>query len=171
MLKKDNLLIVGAGGYGRLAKEIAEQTGAFGTIAFLDDNSNQAIGKIDEMVRFVSEYEYAFVAIGNPKCRRELLSRLKTCGYKIAILIHPQAYVSPSAKLGDGCSVEPFAVVHTGAIVEEGCYICAGAIVNHDANIGVCCHVDCNATVSARACVPCETKVEYGTVFKNKVHE
>ena len=40
-----NLLILGAGQYGQVAKEIAEETGYFDKIAFLDDNSEQAIGK------------------------------------------------------------------------------------------------------------------------------
>ncbi len=171
MVEKDNLLIVGAGGYGKLAREIAVATGDFDKIAFLDDVSKEAIGKIEEASRFAREYGYAFVAIGNAKIRRELLSRLKNCGYRIAILIHPQSYVSPSANIGEGCCVEPFAVVHTGAMIGEGCLICAGAVVNHEANLGVGCHVDCNATIPARAYVPPDTKIEHATVFKTQIHK
>jgi hypothetical protein len=36
---KHNLLILGAGQYGMVAKEIAEATGDYTAIAFLDDNN------------------------------------------------------------------------------------------------------------------------------------
>lgn len=39
------LLIVGAGDHGRIISEIAEDLG-YEKVAFLDDNSPQAIGKI-----------------------------------------------------------------------------------------------------------------------------
>ena len=165
MVGKDNLLIVGAGGYGQLAKEVAVAMDNFDKIDFLDDTSALAIGKTDEMALFTAEYTCAFVAIGNANSRSLLLKRLQACGYRIVTLVHPKAYVSPSAELGDGCCIEPFATVHTGAVLGEGCFVCAGAVVNHDATLGVCCQVDCNATVSARASVKSGVKISHGQVL------
>lgn len=165
MVGKDNLLIVGAGGYGQLAKEVAVAMDNFDKIDFLDDTSALAIGKTDEMALFTAEYTCAFVAIGNANSRSLLLKRLQACGYRIVTLVHPKAYVSPSAELGDGCCIEPFATVHTGAVLGEGCFVCAGAVVNHDATLGVCCQVDCNATVSARASVQSGVKISHGQVL------
>ena len=42
------LLVIGAGGYGRLAKEIAILNG-YEIVDFLDDNSPLAVGKVDEL--------------------------------------------------------------------------------------------------------------------------
>lgn len=50
-----NLLIIGAGQYGALAKEIAEVMKCFEKIDFLDDNSELAIGKISEMEKIAGD--------------------------------------------------------------------------------------------------------------------
>lgn len=43
----NNLLILGAGQYGDVAKEMAEAMGCFGKIDFLDDNNELVIGKME----------------------------------------------------------------------------------------------------------------------------
>ena len=40
------ILIIGAGGHGRVVKEVAEACG-YKKVDFLDDNSSDAIGKMD----------------------------------------------------------------------------------------------------------------------------
>ena len=160
-----SLLIIGAGQYGRVAEEVAAATGKFDAIAFLDDNNPFAIGKVCESAKFLSQYEYAFVAIGNPDVRLSLMSELADVGYKLASLIHPRAYVFPSATIGIGAIVEPCAVVHTAAALGIGCIISAGAVVNHNATLGDGVHVDCNATVSARSIVPSKTKIISNTLY------
>lgn len=96
-----NLLILGAGQYGQVAKEIAEETGYFDKIAFLDDNSEQAIGKIDEYEDFVSEYSYVVVAIGNAELRLDYIQKLEEACYRVAVLVSPRAYISKSAPIDE----------------------------------------------------------------------
>lgn len=162
----DNLLILGAGQYGMLVREVAMSTGRFENIDFLDDASDIAIGSIDTYEKFKDEYKCAFVAIGNSSVRSELLHKLDNAGYELAVIISPNAYVSPSAAIGGGSIVEPMAVVNTGAVLGTGCLVCAGAVVNHNAAVGDCCQIDCNATVSARSSVPGGTKVDSGCIYK-----
>ena len=84
------------------------------------------------------------------------------------MLIHPKAYVSPSAKLGRGSIVEPMAAVNTEAVVDVGGLLCAGCVVNHNAHVFAVCQIDCNAVVASGAVVPEGTKVPSGTVFERK---
>lgn len=51
-----NLIILGAGGHGRVVADIAEQTGKYDKIVFLDDNSNddKVIGKCSDYKKFKS---------------------------------------------------------------------------------------------------------------------
>ena len=163
-----NLLILGAGQYGRVVKEIATDMNCFEKISFLDDNSSLAVGKLTDYKFFEDSYSYAFVAIGNPDIRIKWLDLLEETNYTIPVLIHPKAYVSPSAKIMDGSIVEPMVVVHTECTIEKGCFISAGAVINHAAKCLECCHIDCNATVSGYAVVPAGTKVNIGAVFDSK---
>lgn len=160
---KESLLILGAGQYGCLVKEIAEETGDYYQIDFLDDNNPVAIGTLEDFTQFAGEYTCAVVAIGNPRVRMEYLEKLQGC-YKIPILCHPRSWVSPSARIGAGCVIEPMAVIQANAIVGAGCLICAGAVVNHNSELGEGCHIDCNSTVAARAKVSPHTKVCFGEV-------
>ena len=116
MSSQNSLLILGAGQYGVMAKEIAEAMGVFNCIT-------------------------------------------------PAILVHPAAYVSPSAQLQKGCCIEPNATVQAGAVIAAASFVSSGAVIRHNAFIGEFCHVDCNAVVESLAIVPAGTKIPCNSVF------
>ena len=170
-----NLLIIGAGIYGLVAKEIAESMGCFEKIAFADDGAKEApdgtpvIGTTEDLVPLSNEYANAVVAIGNPTVRQKLLNKIREeTLMRIAILVSPRAYVSPSAQIGKGCIIEPMAVVHTGCVLGEGCLICAGAVINHASLCGDCVQADCGAVVAGNTVVPGGIKIAGGTVYQNQ---
>lgn len=165
-MEEKNLLILGAGRYGHVARETALETHCFNRIEFLDDHSYEAIGKLAEYKMFRDRFSCAFVAMGNPTLRLQWLEKLEQAGYELPVLIHPRAYVSSSAVLGCGTIVETMAVVQTEAVVEKGGLLCAGCVVNHNSHILPGCQVDCNAVVESAAQVPKGTKVCSGTVYK-----
>ncbi len=168
MGRENNLLIIGAGQYGCVAKETADAMGCYDKISFIDNTSPLAIGTTEEVGIFACDYANAFVAIGNSSVRLKILDGLDKLGYRQVTLIHPTAFVSPSAKIGKGCIAEPNAVVHSNVSIGSGCLISAGAVVNHNAIVEDGCHIDCNATVTARSIVKAGTKVEYGQVYKSE---
>ena len=173
MDRNKNLLIVGAGIYGLVAKEIADSLKCFENIAFVDDiktetsNGIKVVGTTKDIEKLTLEYGNAFVAIGNAEVRLQLIRKIEEeMPCRIVTLVSPRAYVSPSAQIGKGSIVEPMAVVHTGCVIATGCIISASAVVNH---ASMCCdgvHVDCNATVAGHTLVPAGTKVCSGQVFK-----
>ena len=169
-----NLLILGAGQYGVMAKEIAESMGVFERIAFLDDSyandptmavEHSILGTLKEIEKFAGDFRFGFVAIGSTELRRSLTEQLRYNCITPAILVHPTAYVSPSAQLQKGCCVEPNATVQAGAVVATASFIASGAVIRHNAFIGEFCHVDCNAVVESLAIVPAETHIACGAVF------
>ena len=165
-----NLLILGAGQYGQVAKEIAEAMGCFEKIDFLDDGKEFAVGKLSSYKDFLNSYSYAIVAIGNPDVRMDWINKLENIGYRIAHIIHPKAYVSPSAQIMKGSIIEPMAVVNTECVISRGCIISAGAIINHNSICSEGVHVDCNASVPGNSKIPEKTKVTCGTVYRSIVH-
>ena len=157
------LLIIGAGQYGAVAKEIAESLHQFEEISFLDDNHPKAIGHFNDYPKFIHEFDCAFVAIGNNELRLRLIDKLTECGYEVPALIHEKAYVSPSAKIGKGTIIEPMVVLHTEAEIGIGCIISAGTICNHNCRIGNGCHLNCGTIVASSVVVQSQTKTQYGS--------
>ncbi len=158
------LIICGAGQYGLAAKEIAEEMKIFSCIEFLDDSSDLAVARLSDLDKI--EYDYAAVAIGNPKIRKELLSKIPS--NKIAKLIHPKATVMISAHIGEGSIIEAGAVLSSNITIGKGCIIMANAVVGHDANIGDCCQLKYNCTVSERCVVPSGTKIDCNAIFSER---
>lgn len=145
------LLIIGAGGHGRVVAEIAAACGYNKkSIAFLDDNALGAVGKIEEMDLYVPHYDGVFIAIGNNALRQSLTLQLSQInGAMLITLIHPTAYVSPSATIGQGTVVEPKAVINTNSRIGQGCIISVGTIIDHDCEIGEFCHINAGMICSA----------------------
>ncbi|MBO4622875.1 MAG: hypothetical protein J5691_03205 [Bacilli bacterium] len=158
-----NLLILGAGEYGQLVKELARNK--FTTIDFLDDNSTAAIGKLTDYIKLKEKYENAVVAIGNNEVRSEWHDRLEEARYNLPTIISDKAYISPSATIEKGCIIESVAVINANAKIERGSIISSGAVVNHNAIVHKYCHIDCNAVVGADAIVPEKMHLNYGQVI------
>ena len=163
---ENNLLILGAGQYSFVARETAEAMGCFGKIDCLDDNNPDAVGKLSDYLKLFGEYQQAFVAMGNPELRLSWLEKLEAAGYGLPVLLHPKAYMAPSARVMGGSILEPMAVVQANAVVKTGGLICAGSIVNHNAVVEPGCQIDCGAIIMSNATVPRGTKVPCGTVIQ-----
>ncbi len=157
-----NLLIIGAGGHGYVIKEIAEATGYYEKIEFVDDDNKIAIGKMVDLETLHNKFDSAFVSIGNCELRNKIIMQLKSIGYYIPVLIHPTSYVSQSAVLGIGTVIEPKAIVNANTSIGEGCIISVGAIVDHNAEIGDFCHINAGAVVKAGTKIESKTKIDAG---------
>lgn len=160
-----NLLILGAGGHGRVVKETAEATGFFDKIDFLDDDSEAAIGECKDFQSYVEEYANAFVAVGNNQLRYEWLIKLTEAGFNIPTLIHHTAYVSSSATVGEGAVVGAKAAISANVVIGRGCIIGLGALVDHDSQVNECAHINTGAVVKAGSVVERLTKIDAGVVW------
>ena len=164
------LLILGAGGYGRTIADVAQQLGCYDRIAFLDDSSlkSDVMGKCEDVFQLSDKYTDVYPAFGNNAGRMQWMERLLEAGICVPTLVHPRAYVSPTAKLGIGVTVLPMAVVNTHVTVENGCIINIGALIDHDSVIGAGTHLAPGATVKAENRIPGMMKIDSGTVIENR---
>ena len=133
-----DLIIVGAGGFGRevrwLVERINEASPQWNLLGFLDSNYNvlsknldkvNVIGTVDDIVNYPDAYVVCCVA--NTHIRRKLAE--KVSNNRFATLIDPSAIVSPTAEIG------------------EGSVVCAGAVITVDIKIGRHNIIDVNSTV------------------------
>ena len=167
----ENLLIIGAGGHGKVVAEAAKLEGKFNKIAFLDDGNLKSvlgypvIGCIEDYKTLKDEYKYAFVAIGNNKVRLNLIKNLVNEGYVVPKIIHPKAAISEHSTIDIGTVILAGAVINVDTKIGKGCILNINSILDHDSSIGDGCHISSGAvirsmvkvkrlsTVKANACV------------------
>ena len=143
------LLILGAGGHGRVAADIAQLVG-FKDIGFLDDSADcpdhpcRRVGKCDDALRYVSDCDF-FVAIGNPTLRQKFQLRIAAAGGNLVTLIHPRAVVASTAVLGCGCVVMAGGIINPWAEIGDGVIINTAGTVDHDCTVGDFAHVSVGA--------------------------
>ncbi len=155
------LLILGAGQYGFVAKEVAESIGTFDQIDFLDDNSKYAVGRLDDVDKVLCDA--IFVAIGNPEIRCRYVEKI--CNP--ITLIHPKAIISPSARISEGCIIEAGAVISADVSIGKGTIIMANVVVGHNSKVGEYCQLKYNCTICENAVVPNKTKINCNDVYNN----
>lgn len=164
------LLILGAGGYGQTIADLAEQTGDYSRVAFLDDRAKGAhiLGKCSEYQMFMGDEVQMYPAFGNNEMRLRWLRALGEQGIAIASLIHPTAYVSPTAVLGTGTMVLPKAVINTDCVIGAGCIHNCGSIVDHGCILEDGVHVCLGAVIKAENRIPEGMKIEAGQVVQSR---
>lgn len=184
----EKLLLVGAGGFGRV---VLEHAANLYDCAFLDDGEKSVvdgvpvIGKTDEMGSFYPEYQLLLVTIGNNTLREKLCQDAAVIGFSFPNIIHPTAYISPRARIGSGCIILNNAVIQNNAKCGDGCILNPGVELHHDSSIGCYCliytnsvirslaHVGdrvwigSNATVSTSTFVSDDTKIGDGIAFSD----
>lgn len=76
------------------------------------------------------------IAVGEPASRKALYNKVVEKGYRLGILIHPTAVVSPTAKLGQGAVIKDSVSISSGAVIGENVYINGITLIGHGAEIG-----------------------------------
>ncbi len=155
------LLIAGAGGHGRVVADVAEATGNWSQIAFVDDalagrgqiDDWPVLGGLADAARYRDDYPEILVAIGDNRARLDWLRRYAAEQLSIATLVHPSAVVSPRATLGAGTVVFPNAVINIGARLGGGCIVNTAAVIEHDCQIGAAVHVSPGASLAGQVVV------------------
>ncbi len=164
------LIILGAGGYGKTVYDLAEQSGKYDSISFLDDSSNDSrvIGKCEEYERYISDDTYIYPAFGNNSGRLTWIETLKAKGANIPTIVHSTAYVSPKVKLGVGVVVLPGAIVNTDVIVGDGVIVNCSSVIDHGCVIENGVHVCLGAIIKAENQILDCMKIEAGEVIENR---
>ena len=162
----NRLLILGAGGFGQMAKETALELG-YEEVVFLDDaaDGEDVIGRCCDYILRHEEYPVAVAAFGNNKTRLYWTDKLLEAGYQVPAMVHPSAVVSPSAVLESGCFVMQRAVVNTHTRIERAALINSGAVVDHDSVVCAGAHVGLGSIVKANCTIESGRKVEAGEVI------
>ncbi|MFC4237021.1 acetyltransferase [Thalassospira xianhensis] len=150
------LIIIGAGGHGRVAADTACESG-WNVSGFLDLslikgtqlNGIEVLGDGKNTEPFSDFTGHAFfVGIGNGSIRWREFNTLTAAGLPVPNIIHPFTHISSSASIGRGTLVAAGAVVQANVQIGDAAIINTGARIDHDCQIG-------NGAMIAPGCVLC----------------
>lgn len=170
------LLILGAGGHGKVVADTAVMTGQWKQVAFLDDREGlekvmgiPVIGKLNDCMSFREEFQCAFVAIGNNKLRLEWIDRLAKIGFVIPTIIHPFSFVSKTSNIGEGTIVMAGTVINANTNVGRGCIINTSSSIDHDCTLEDGVHISPGVHVGGTVNIGKYTWVCIGSSVANNI--
>lgn len=149
-----NLAIIGAGGHSKVIIEAVLARNQYCALRLVDQDvakeGHIILGSVE--VEFLQEWDTlpraCHIAVGNNATRQQLSELAKRKGKEHATIIHPEASISTSALVGEGCFVASKVVVSAESTIGEGCIINHGAIVDHDCQIGAYSHIAPGSTLT-----------------------
>ncbi len=173
---KDRLLIVGAGGHGKVAAEIALKMNKWKYIGFLDDNPEiksfmgmEIIGKITDAPKYIQNSSF-FVGVGGNSAREAIQKKLESQGASIAILIHHSAVIGEQVELGAGTVIMAGAVINCCTQIGKGCIVNTGATIDHDNLINDYVHISPGAHLAGTVSVGQGSWLGIGSIVSNNIN-
>jgi acetyltransferase EpsM len=156
---KPKIVIIGAGGHGKVVCEAILSSGQFNIAGFVDSKKEVGSTVFNNLKVIVSQEnlknskdfaDYFIVAIGNNKIREKIYN--EALKYLIpATIIHPSAIVEKSAMLKKGVICLANAVVSSSSIIGENTIINANVVVDHECVIGDHVHLSIGTLVGSNS--------------------
>jgi len=145
MANKLNIIIVGAGGFGREVCQWVHWTYGYDKYkikGFLDCDSNKLKG-YDIVPPIIGNDDYDIqdkdrfiIAIGNVAIKKKVVEKLKKRGAQFIRLVHPTAIVSYNSHLGDGVVICPYSVVTDSVEIGDFAMLNIYSSCGHDSKVG-----------------------------------
>ena len=154
-----DVLIIGAGGHGKVVLDILRAEGRFRPVAFLDADTTLSgsqvhglpvLGQVNLLPKLRQKAQGAIVAIGDNRARAGHVEMLRQQGWEVANAVHPSAVISPTARLGVNVVIAAGAVVGPDAEIGDGVIINTSAVVDHECQIAASVHICPAAALGGR---------------------
>jgi UDP-perosamine 4-acetyltransferase len=171
---KQRVVVVGAGDHAKVVLEALWAMDAFEVVGLTDPRTadQEVLGVPvlggDEILPglLAQGVTAAVVAIGSNRLRQQIGQNLLAMGFTLPVVVHPSAFISPSATIGQGAVVMVRAVVGTLARIGELAIINTAAVVEHDNLIGQSAHVAPGVTMAGRVRVGDRVLVGVGSAVR-----
>lgn len=170
----DKIVLLGGGGHCKVIIDIIRSVGLYQIVGILDkDKVGENILDVpvigdDNMLRklYLDGIKNAFICIGalkNIGIRNDIFIKLKNIGFKIPVLKHNTAVISPFALIKQGTCVMPNVIINAGATIGENCIINSGAIIEHDCIIEKNTHISPNVTIGGGTIIESDCHIGIGS--------
>jgi sugar O-acyltransferase (sialic acid O-acetyltransferase NeuD family) len=156
-----DVVIVGAGGHGKVVLDILRAMDQHRIAGFLDADATLAgnviggakvLGHVNLLPKLrMQKIRGAIIAIGDNRVRASYAKLVLDAKLELINAIHPAATVSPTATLGKNVVVAARATVCTEAKVGDSVIANTGCIIDHECEVGPAAHICPGALLAGRA--------------------
>ncbi len=141
------IVVYGGGGHGKAVIDFIRALSTYTVVGVLDDGMPAGADVLGAPVlggeahletlrsQGIGLAANAVGGIHSITQRIQVFERLAQAGFVCPALVHPSAYVEPSAAISAGAHIFPHAYVGSAARIGYGCLINTGAIVSHDCSL------------------------------------
>lgn len=167
--------IIGAGGHGKVAADVAQRCG-WDEVIFFDDRAESgpfehAHWQVFDQPSEIKSYRCSafFVAIGNAVARQQWCERVGEFALPLACLVDPGAIVSQYAQIEPGALIVAGAVINVDSQVRRGAIVNTRASVDHDCIVGAYSHICPAAALAGGVMVGERSWIGIGSQVKQSV--
>ena len=173
-----NILIIGNGGHARSCIDVIEAEEKYKILGIISNEQSYEIkkypiiGRDNDLEKLIVDCKNVIIAFGSikdPSLRIKKYNMLKEIGYKFPIIKSPHAYVSSSAKIGEGSIIMHHSMINSNAVVGKNCIINSKALIEHDVKIGDHVHISTSAVVNGSTQIENETFIGSNAVVGESI--
>lgn len=173
------LVVLGAGGHGKVVADAARAAGA-NVLAFADADPQRhgsrllglpvLDGELEALRHFCGrEGAKAVVAIGENATRRRVFEALLGRGVPLTSVVHPSAVLAPDVTLGVGVVVFAGAIVNVSSTIGDNAIVNTGARLDHDNTLGAHAHVSPGVSTGGEVEIGEGSHLGVGVSVRNRV--
>ena len=173
-----NILIIGNGGHARSCIDVIEAEQKYRILGIISNEQTDEskkypiIGTDNDLEKLIADCKNVIIAFGSikdPSLRIKKYNMLKEIGYRFPIIKSPHAYVSSSAKIGEGSIIMHHSMINSNSVVGKNCIINSKALIEHDVKIGDHVHISTSAVVNGSTQIDDETFVGSNAVVGESI--
>lgn len=158
-----DLVIIGAGGHARTVIDTAKLNSFLNITGVLDINIGAhvkeeilgvpVLGGVQHLEKISPARTIVFLAIGDNRTRKKFSTVIEERGFKSINILHPKAYISDYAILGNGNFIGAFANIGPDSKISDFCIVNTQANVEHEVSIANFSHLGPGSVVCGRSII------------------
>lgn len=175
-----NLIIVGAGGFGRSIYNLATESLGFKIDfqikGFLDDN----LAVLDSFANYppilgtirdytIQEDDVFACSIGTVAAKKKVIQQLIAKGARFITLVHRTANIATNAKFGTGCIIAINSILDSDSTIGDYVLIQSGSVIGHDASVGNFSRIDCYVVCVGGVIIEDEVTIHTSAIINHNV--
>jgi UDP-perosamine 4-acetyltransferase len=143
------VVLIGGGGHCRIVIDNLRRHGTE-MVGILDDEPSMTakdvmgvnvIGRISALPMYRDRVDYAVIGVTDPRTRQLIDKRCTETGVETVGFVHPDAVISPTARVSSKAQVCAGAIVNPEAEVRDHAIVNTGGIVEHECVVGRYAHI------------------------------